>query len=192
MNPHPPRAARAPARLRDPKYAPRLVLAIMAIAMSLVMSLVETIIRRGLAPNLLSAWLSLFALGVVVAVPTAVLLAPGAQRLVRHFTARRRRSPIAGRFPAAEVAVMGELGLAMRRALPGWRRRPSGAAPALIPSRSTPERRRPIRSRPATAGHRDRRKARLGHHHPPRPCPLTDRDEATAGKPNSKATGEQR
>jgi len=58
----------------------------MAIAMSLVMSLVETIARRGLAPNLLSAWLSSFALGVVAAVPTAVLLAPGAQRLVGHLT----------------------------------------------------------------------------------------------------------
>ena len=86
MNSHPSEAARAPARRLDPKYAPILVPAIMAIAMSLVMSLVETITKRGLAPNLLSAWLASFALGVVVAVPTAILLAPGAQRLVGHLT----------------------------------------------------------------------------------------------------------
>jgi hypothetical protein len=38
------------------------------------------------APNLVSAWLTLFAIGVVVAVPTAILAAPRAQRLVSRLT----------------------------------------------------------------------------------------------------------
>jgi hypothetical protein len=48
----------------------------MAIAMSLVMSLVQTIARLGFAPNLASAWLTSFAIGVAVAIPTAILVAP--------------------------------------------------------------------------------------------------------------------
>ena len=51
----------------DPKYAPLLVPAIMAVAMSLVM----TTVRLGFAPNLVSAWLTWFAIGVIVAIPTA-------------------------------------------------------------------------------------------------------------------------
>jgi hypothetical protein len=53
----------------------------MAIAMSLTMSLVQTIARLGFAPNLASAWLTSFAIGVAVAIPTAILIAPQARRL---------------------------------------------------------------------------------------------------------------
>jgi hypothetical protein len=53
----------------NPKYAPLLVPAIMAIAMSFTMSLVQTIARLGFAPNLASAWLTSFAIGVAVAIP---------------------------------------------------------------------------------------------------------------------------
>jgi len=63
-------------RRLDPKYAPILVPAIMAVAMSFVMSLVMTTVRLGFAPNLVSAWLTSFAIGVIVAIPTAILVAP--------------------------------------------------------------------------------------------------------------------
>jgi cation transport ATPase len=62
----------------DPKYSRVLLPAVMAAAMSLVMSLVDTIVR--FAPNLASAWLGSFVVVVVVAVPTAILIAPAAQR----------------------------------------------------------------------------------------------------------------
>jgi Protein of unknown function (DUF2798) len=77
---------RAGARRLDPKYARFLVPALMATIMSLVMSGVETITRLGLAPNLLGAWLTSFAIGVSIAAPTAILVAPAAQRLVGHLT----------------------------------------------------------------------------------------------------------
>jgi hypothetical protein len=92
-----PGQASAPRRRLDPKYAPVLVPAIMAIAMSLVMSLVQTIARLGFAPNLASAWLTSFAIGVAVAIPTAILVAPRAQRLVGHLTGAPHRPPPAKR-----------------------------------------------------------------------------------------------
>ncbi len=58
----------------------------MATAMSLVMSGVETVVGVGLAGSLMSDWLRSFAIGVVVAVPTAILVAPAAQRLVGRIT----------------------------------------------------------------------------------------------------------
>jgi integral membrane sensor domain MASE1 len=78
----------------DPKHARLLLPAIMATVMSFVMSLVETIARLGFAPDLVPAWLASFAIGVVVAAPTAVLVAPAAQRLVGCLTgsARTRRT----------------------------------------------------------------------------------------------------
>ena len=87
----------------DPKYARLLLPAVMAAAMSLVMSLVDTIVRFGFAPNLVWAWLSSFAIGVVVAAPTAILIAPAAQRLVGQLTggqrAERRSVPLPGSAP---------------------------------------------------------------------------------------------
>jgi len=68
MNPTLPAEARTPSRRLDPNCAPLLVPAVMAVAMSLVMSLVQTIVRLGFAPNLASAWLTSFAIGVVVTV----------------------------------------------------------------------------------------------------------------------------
>src|SRR2546423_467364 len=59
---------------------------VMAVAMSLEMSLVDTMVRVGWAPGLVSTWLSSFAVGVVVAAPTAILIAPAAQRLVGRLT----------------------------------------------------------------------------------------------------------
>jgi Protein of unknown function (DUF2798) len=70
----------------DPKYASVLLPAVMATAMSLVMSLVDTVVRVGLEPNLMSAWLGSFTIGVVVAAPTAILIAPAAKRLVAQLT----------------------------------------------------------------------------------------------------------
>jgi integral membrane sensor domain MASE1 len=48
----------------------------MAIVMSFVMSLVQTIARLAFTPNLASAWLTSSAIGVAVAIPTAILVAP--------------------------------------------------------------------------------------------------------------------
>jgi uncharacterized membrane protein YoaK (UPF0700 family) len=76
----------------DPKYARLLLPAIMATVMSLVMSLVDTIVRFGFAPNVVSAWLGSFAIGVVVAAPTAILIAPAAQRLVGQLTSGGQRA----------------------------------------------------------------------------------------------------
>jgi Protein of unknown function (DUF2798) len=89
----PPGEARATGQRLDPKYAPLLIPAIMAIAMSFVMSFVQTIARLGFAPNLASAWLTSFAIGVTVAIPTAILVAPHAQRLVGNLTGAPRRPP---------------------------------------------------------------------------------------------------
>ncbi len=91
MNPARPGEARGGVLRIDPKYARLLLPAIMATVMSFVMSLVETIARLGFAPDLVSAWLTSFAIGVVVAAPTAILIAPGAQRLVGHLTGAPRR-----------------------------------------------------------------------------------------------------
>jgi hypothetical protein len=75
-----------------PKYAPLLTPALTAIAMSLVMSFTPTIARLGLTPHLVSAWLTSFAIGVAAAVPTAVLVAPHAQRLATYLTGAPRRA----------------------------------------------------------------------------------------------------
>ena len=93
MNPAPPARARPAGRRVDPKYTPFLVPAIMAIAMSFVMSLVQTIARLGFTPNLASAWLTSFAIGAAVAIPTAILVAPSARRLAGHLTGTPRNSP---------------------------------------------------------------------------------------------------
>jgi Protein of unknown function (DUF2798) len=68
----------------------------MATMMSLVMSLVSSITKVGLAPHLLSAWVTSFAMAVVVAAPTAILIAPGAKRLVGYLTATAGGAPAAG------------------------------------------------------------------------------------------------
>src|SRR5207244_13494102 len=92
MNPAPQAKARPAGRRFDPKYTPFLVPAIMAIAMSFVMSLVQTIARLGFAPNLASAWLTSFAIGAAVAIPTAILVGPSAPRLAGHLTGPPRHS----------------------------------------------------------------------------------------------------
>ena len=91
MNPPEDPQSAAKQRRIDPKYAPILVPAIMAVAMAFTMSLVQTIIRIGFVPSLPSAWLTSLAIGLVVAVPTAIIAAPRAQRLVRYLTGAPRR-----------------------------------------------------------------------------------------------------
>jgi hypothetical protein len=65
----------------------------MAIAMSFVMSLVQTIARLGFVSSLASAWLTSFTIGVTVAIPTAILVAPHAQRLAGNLTSPPRHPP---------------------------------------------------------------------------------------------------
>ncbi|SRR6266567_2053294 len=91
MHPTHPGESSVTARHVDPRYAPLLVPTIMAIAISLVVSLVQAIVRVGFTPSLVPAWLNSFGLGVIVAVPTAVLVAPHAQRLVSRLTGTPRR-----------------------------------------------------------------------------------------------------
>ncbi len=62
---------------------------IMAIVMSFVMSLVQTIIRVGFTHRLVPAWLTAFGIGLIVAIPTAIFVAPYAQRLIRYLTKAR-------------------------------------------------------------------------------------------------------
>ena len=54
--------------------------------MSFTMSLFQTVMRVGLVPGMVTAWLTSFAIGLIVAIPTAIVAAPRAQRLVRHLT----------------------------------------------------------------------------------------------------------
>jgi hypothetical protein len=70
----------------DPKYAPLLAPAITAVAMSFAISLVTTTVRLGFTSNLLWSWLTSFAIAVAVAIPTAIVVAPRAQRLVGRLT----------------------------------------------------------------------------------------------------------
>jgi biopolymer transport protein ExbB/TolQ len=63
----------------------------MAVVMSFTMSLFQTVVRIGLAPGMLTAWLTSFAIGLVVAIPTAIVVAPRAQRLVRYLTSGPRQ-----------------------------------------------------------------------------------------------------
>jgi hypothetical protein len=86
-----PAPAEPAARRIDPKYTPILVSTVMAVVMSFTMSLFQTVVRMGLVPGLLSAWLTSFAIGLVVAIPTAIVAAPRAQRLVRYLTGDPRR-----------------------------------------------------------------------------------------------------
>jgi Protein of unknown function (DUF2798) len=74
----------------------------MAIVISLAVSLVETTVRLGFTASLVPAWLSSFAVAVIVAVPTAVLVAPHAQRLVSRITRPPRRRPRPPDAPSAE------------------------------------------------------------------------------------------
>jgi Protein of unknown function (DUF2798) len=85
-----PRHTRGEAWRISPTRARLMLPAIMASVMSLVMSLVETIARLGFASDLLPTWLTSFAIGAAVAVPTAILVAPLAQRLVGHLTGAKR------------------------------------------------------------------------------------------------------
>jgi integral membrane sensor domain MASE1 len=64
----------------------------MATFMSLVMSLVETIKTHEFATDLLPVWLASFAVGALVAVPTAILVGPSAQRLVGYLTRKAEPS----------------------------------------------------------------------------------------------------
>jgi Protein of unknown function (DUF2798) len=75
----------------EPEYTPVLVPTIMAIAMSFMMSLVQTTVGIGFAYNLASAWLTSFAIGVAVAIPTATLGAPRAHLHGRLLTWRANR-----------------------------------------------------------------------------------------------------
>jgi hypothetical protein len=60
---------------------------VMAGTLCAVMSTVETLVHAGHGEGLVTAWLGSFALGIAVAVPTAVAIGPTAQRLVARLVA---------------------------------------------------------------------------------------------------------
>ena len=81
-----PTAQRLARAAHRPKYTPLLVPAFMATAMSFGMSLVMTTVRIGFVANLIPIWLSSYPFILILAVPTAILVAPQAQRLVAYLT----------------------------------------------------------------------------------------------------------
>jgi hypothetical protein len=85
------RGARPRGHRLDPKYAHLLAPAITAVAMSFTIPLVTTTVRLGFGSDLLPAWLTSFAIAVMVAIPTAIFVAPRAQRLVGVSPERRSR-----------------------------------------------------------------------------------------------------
>ena len=92
-----PTAQRLARALHRPKYTPLLVPAFMATVMSFGMSLVMTAVRIGFVSNLIPTWLSSYPFVWIVAVPTAILVAPQAQRLVAYLTGVPPRQPSANR-----------------------------------------------------------------------------------------------
>jgi predicted alpha/beta hydrolase family esterase len=53
------------------------------------MSLVQTIVQLGFTDRMLHAWIPAFGLAAAIAIPTAILVAPYAQRLIRYLTTAR-------------------------------------------------------------------------------------------------------
>lgn len=65
------------------KYAAYIFATIMAIAMGFFMSFFLTWINTGFTNNFILRWLKSFALGVLIAFPTSLIVAPIAQRIVK-------------------------------------------------------------------------------------------------------------
>ena len=76
---------------RRPQYMHLIRPTIMAVLMSFTMSFVITAVRLGFVPNLLAAWPKAFGSGVIIAIPTAILVAPHAQHLVGYLISTPKR-----------------------------------------------------------------------------------------------------
>ncbi len=68
------------------KYAPYIFASIMAVAMGFFMSFFLTWINTGVAEGFLLRWMKAFGVGVCVAFPTSLIIAPVAQKIVKKFT----------------------------------------------------------------------------------------------------------
>ncbi len=68
------------------KYAPYLFAAIMSVMMGFVMSLAMTIIVTGIDDGFIHRWLKALIIGICVAFPTAIVIAPIAQKIVNRLT----------------------------------------------------------------------------------------------------------
>lgn len=66
----------------DKRYAPYIFATIMAVAMGFFMSFFLTWINTGLAVRFFIQWMNSFGIGVLVAFPISLILAPIAQRIV--------------------------------------------------------------------------------------------------------------
>jgi hypothetical protein len=64
------------------KYAPYLFAAVMSVMMGLVMSFAITIINTGIDDGFIHRWLKALIIGICVAFPTAIVIAPIAQKIV--------------------------------------------------------------------------------------------------------------
>jgi hypothetical protein len=107
---------------------------------------------------LVSAWLTSFAIGVVVAVPTTILVTSHTQRLVSRLTGRtpaagavRQRDPPVGSL--VPRCLFGDVSLAVHQAEPAHQ--PEMTEPAAIVAAGSLNLADTIRGRPDTAGDTD-------------------------------------
>jgi len=70
----------------DKKYSTVLFVTIMVFIMSMVISLALTVARGGFASGFFGIWLRGWALGGIVAWPTAMLVVPATRRIVGKIT----------------------------------------------------------------------------------------------------------
>ncbi|OMH33986.1 DUF2798 domain-containing protein [Motiliproteus sp. MSK22-1] len=68
------------------KYAQLVFVTIMGLSMSAIMSFAFTAFRSGFNGSFFVAWMESFILGGIIAIPTAMVVAPLAQKLVRRIT----------------------------------------------------------------------------------------------------------
>ena len=68
------------------KYAQLLFVTIMGLSMSAIMSFAFTAFRSGFNDSFFVAWMESFLLGSIIAIPTAMFVAPLAQKLVQRMT----------------------------------------------------------------------------------------------------------
>lgn len=66
----------------DKRYAPYIFATIMSVAMGFFMSFFLTWINTGLAGGFFIRWMKSFGIGVLVAFPISLIVAPVAQRIV--------------------------------------------------------------------------------------------------------------
>ena len=70
----------------DKKWSPYLFAAIMAFAMGFFMSLILTWVNTGIDEGFLNRWIKAFGVGICIAFPVSILVAPVANKTVNKLT----------------------------------------------------------------------------------------------------------